>query len=101
MTDAAWPLKAPDEKKDYGIRWGPALAAQNDGEEPDVLDSSTWVISPDGLTVVSHGYNPSTGITAIWLTGGELGVDYSCTNHVTTVAGRHHDKTKILKVRKK
>jgi hypothetical protein len=76
----------PDADLDYSISWATWLAA----EPGDSILESTWT-TPTGLT--SHDTSVQSGVAVIWLKGGELGVNYEITNHITTVQGRKNDQT--------
>lgn len=101
MTDKPWAPKDPDEVKDYGNVWTKSLLGQFAGDPADTLASSEWIVTPAGLTKDSDTFDAGTSTTTIWVSGGALGVTYSCTNRVTTVGGRTYDWTKKLKIKGK
>jgi hypothetical protein len=83
--------KDPDELLDYQVDWTQPLAG-------DLISTSTWIV-PDGIEA---GQEANTTTTAtIWLSGGEVGKDYSLINRITTAAGRIRDQTCVLKCRVK
>lgn len=70
--------KDPDEVKDYGFDWEPALGT-------DTITDSTWI--PESGIVVDSDDNDNT-TTTVWLSGGSAGEIYKVTNRVVTAAGR-------------
>lgn len=84
--------KDKDAKLDYGWNW------QNEGwlVDGDTIVTSTWVITPDGLTKLSED-NTET-VARVWVSGGTPGTTYKLTNHVTTAAGREDDRTLRIRV---
>ena len=72
--------KDPDEKKDYGFNWVPALNG-------DTIAGSTWVL-PSGLTEATPAPSFDATTTTIWIEGGTAGENYKVTNRITTAAGR-------------
>lgn len=77
--------KDPQAVLDYGTNWADWLT------DAETIVESTWEVTPAGLTVDSDTFDPT--LTTIWLSGGEVGVRYSVTNHITTSQGRQDDRT--------
>lgn len=77
--------KDPQAVLDYGTNWAAWLT------DAETIVASTWEVTPAGLTVDSDTFDPT--LTTIWLSGGEVGVRYSVTNHITTSQGRQDDRT--------
>lgn len=86
------PPKDPDETLDYSWDWSEYLP------RGDEVIASEWLV-PDGLT--SEAQNFSALVTTVWLSGGDLGEEYTVTNRVTTKHGRQVDRTFALKIRSK
>lgn len=80
--------KDPLEKKDYEIDWSRHLGA---GE---TVSTSTWSVSPAGLTLAAPNQSANTGtITRTRLTGGTAGVEYRVTNHVVTSTTQEFERS--------
>lgn len=69
---------------DYAINWSDFLAG-------DSIATSTWAVSPSGLTIDSE--TETTTVTTVWVSGGTVGVEYLLTNTITTAGGRTSDRT--------
>lgn len=86
--------KDPSERKVYSMDWGDELSA---GE---TIASSSWSVSPAGLTMVSDNIiAPANTITSVLLADGDADVDYECTNTITTSGGQTLVRTGELRVR--
>lgn len=83
-------IKDPTADLDYEIDWSQWLRSG------DTLTSSTWVISPTGLTQQSAYSSPTS--TTIWLTGGTVGISYTVTNRITTAQGRDDERSLTIQV---
>jgi hypothetical protein len=96
-------VKDPDSVVDFGMDWTKYLALEN-----DTITESTWFIAgppdttpgADDYLVIDRYTNTDT-TTAVWLSGGQLGVIYSVTNRVTTTGGRTDDATVKIKIKEK
>lgn len=77
--------KDPDAKLDYMVDWTEWLGAT------DTISTSTWAISPTGLTKDSD--TKTTKTATIWLSAGTAGQEYTVTNHIETMAGRKEDRS--------
>jgi len=86
------PPKDPDSIIDYGVDWSTWLAT---GE---TIASSSWVV-PSDLTSVSE--SNTTTETAIFLSGGIVGTEYTVTNRITTTASRTEDRSMLIKCQEK
>lgn len=86
-------VKDPDARLDYAQDWEKWL----DG---DTITASSWILSPDNadtdLVIDTSGF--TTTKTTVWLSGGTLGVKYTVTNRVTTVAGRIDDRSDTFEI---
>jgi hypothetical protein len=81
--------KDPDATKwTKGIDWTDYLA-----ERSTTISSSTWVISPSGLTNAADRIVTGSVKTEIDLSGGTPGVTYTVTNRITTAAGATDDRS--------
>lgn len=74
-------IKFVDENKAFGIRWAKVLDDANDGAS-DTINTSTWAISPTGLTEVNNGKDESNTRTKIRVSGGTAGVIYKLQNTI-------------------
>lgn len=84
------PNKDPDEVKDYGLDWAPALGS-------DTITSSAWVVaSAAGMTVDSDSHTANSA--TIWLSGGADGETGVFTNRVETAGGRTLEETIAVSV---
>jgi len=86
------PPKDPDSVIDYGVDWSTWLTT---GE---TIASSAWVV-PGDLTSVSE--SNTTTETAIFLSGGIVGTEYTVTNRITTSASRTEDRSMLIKCQEK
>lgn len=75
----------PQAKLDYGWDWSDWL------DTGDTITASTWTITPTGPTLTDSTHDTTT--TTVWVAGAVLGVDYTLTNHITTVEGREDDRS--------
>jgi len=79
-----------DSKLDYGCDWAAWLGT-------DTILLSTWTITPTGPVLTNSTWDNTT--TTIWVDGCTNSAEYELTNHVTTTAGREHDRTIYLRCR--
>jgi hypothetical protein len=75
--------KTPEAVLDYSEDWSSWLGA-------DTLVTSTWEITPSGLTKESDSFTATT--TTIWLSGGTLGGLYTVKNIIGTAGGRTNSR---------
>lgn len=68
---------------DYKVSWSAWLGT-------DVIISSEWIASP-GITINSNTFDDNTA--TVWLSGGDIGVNYDITNRITTLGGRTDERT--------
>lgn len=83
------PSKDPSAILDYGFEWADWL----DG---DTISTSSWAVSPAGLTASPNTKTPAT--TTVWLSGGTAGSTYQLTNTIVTAAGRSDQRTMLIAV---
>lgn len=87
--------KDPDDVKDYSVNWAPQLDPYE-----DTIESSSWpVVTPTGLSILTHTFNDTS--TTVWLEEGELDTNYQLTNRIVTAGGRILDETITILVRKR
>lgn len=79
-----WP-KDPEDVEDYTLDWSLRLVSGDWIASAVIAD-----IHPD-LQVISVNWEDS--ITSVWISGGTAGSEYDVTFHITTAAGRQHDRT--------
>lgn len=72
--------KDPSGVNNYRINWATWLTSHGS----DTIASSTWALTPTGLT--SSSTNTTTTAT-IKITGGTAGTDYDLTNTIVTAGG--------------
>lgn len=89
-----WPVKDPDEVKDYQLLWEDALAG-------DTILTSAWSILPDDDTLVVDSDQHDDDTATVWLSAGDPGVTYDLLNRVVTAGGRSLDQTVQVKVRER
>lgn len=82
--------KDPDAVLDYHWNWKPYLS---DGE---IINTSTFFVSPGILVGVTAS---TTTDTTLWLSGGQIGKVYRCTNRIVTNQGRTEDRSINVRVR--
>ena len=70
--------KDPAEVLDYTIDWSTLL-------ESDTISTSEWALD-EGLTKDSDSKTDTT--TTVWVSGGTLGNQYTCTNTIVTAGER-------------
>lgn len=105
-----WPVKDPNDVKDYVLDWTAAMAAD------DEIVGAEWFVTPSGeLTIDSDTVHNDTEQIAgsdgtiitmehfcrVWLSGGEDGERYSLLCRVTTDDGRVMDQTVRIRVRQR
>lgn len=83
------PSKDPSSILDYGVDW-------TDWLDGDTISTSSWSVSPSGLTAISNTRNG--GVTTVWLSGGTVGQTYQVTNTIVTAAGRTDQRTLLVAI---
>lgn len=83
------PSKDPSAILDYGFDW-------EDWLDGDTISTSSWVVSPSGLTASPNTKTSNT--TTVWLSGGTAGSTYQLTNTIVTAAGRTDQRTMLVAV---
>lgn len=78
----------PDAKLDYSVDWTDWLNGV------DVIDTSTWAITPTGPTLSAPTHD-DTG-TIVWVDGCTVDTTYRLTNSIVTDDGREDDRTITL-----
>ena len=63
---------------DYGIDWSDWLGT-------DTIATSTWTVSPAGLTIVTN--DKTTQATSVQVSGGVRGIVYRLANRIVSVTG--------------
>lgn len=84
-------VKDPDAVLDFGVEWVDWL------EDGETITSSTWSVSPSGLTLGEETFNGHA--TVVWTSGGSEGTTYALTNRVTTSDGRTDDRTLYIRIK--
>jgi len=79
--------KDPNEVLDYQIDW-------EDWLNTDTILTSSWSISPTGLTEDSDSNSDTTA--TIWVSGGTEGEIYTLTNQITTDGGRTAERSIVI-----
>ena len=67
-------------------------------ERSTTISSSTWAVSPSGMTVDTSTIVTGSLKTQLKLSGGTAGVQYTVTNRVTTAAGGVDDRSFFVRV---
>lgn len=111
MATKVFPAKDPDELADYDFDWTTTLCLFGETVPSDTIDltkPTLWKI--DGGTDTSlvkdtsinpQGQEDGATLTKIWLSGGTLGVKYTITNRIVTVAGRRLERSGVLSMTQK
>lgn len=94
--------KDPGEVLDYTVDYETVM---NESDPPDSIVASTWVLTQHSKETTVNIDNDSifTDFTATaWISGGALtGLDHKLTNHITTAAGRHYERTITIWIKSK
>jgi len=64
----------------------------------DTILTSTWAVSPSGLTLSDAEISPDDKKATIWISGGTTGAFYAVTNTITTTNERVLTGTFIVQV---
>ena len=72
------------ENKNFGIDWATRLSNANDGEA-DTINTTSWAITPTGLTEVSNTKDNNNTRAKIRVSGGTAGVTYTLENTIVLV----------------
>ncbi|MFC7048902.1 hypothetical protein [Emcibacter nanhaiensis] len=89
-------LKDPSAVVDFSIDWGADYLQAGE----DILASS-WSIFPDdgdSSLAIDQEAGPETGVTAVFVSGGQSGVIYRLTNHISTSQGRADERSLTIRV---
>ncbi len=89
--------KDPQAGLPYGRDWEPWLTEGNRG----TITTSTWSVDPDDSLTISGPAFLASGMTSVWVAGGELNADYTLTNHVVTTLLHEDDRSIKVKVRRR
>lgn len=105
MAFPKMPIKDPDDRKDYGVRWaGPTLtpgAADAWLSSGETISESVWLL-PDGIYEdIALGHDHDDTRAWIFLVSGEAGTNYTITNRITTSDGRMEDQSLIIPVKER
>lgn len=84
--------KDPNEVLNYTVDYAQQLT--EDGGT--TISSSTWTISPSGLTQDSETESSTTA--TIWVSGGTEGQAYQVRNDVVTSGGQEYSRTIVVEV---
>ena len=86
------PLKVKDVAAvlDYTFNYADA---SNNYLGTDTIASSSWAVSPSGLTITSPAASFTATTTTVWASSGTVGKLYVLTNHITTAAGRTEERS--------
>lgn len=74
-------VKDPSAELERGFDWTLYLASLGSGV---TISTSTYAVSPSGLTLSSAGIVTGSLKTVVTLTGGTDGTVYTVTNHIVT-----------------
>jgi len=83
---------APEAILDYAFNWTEWL------QQGETISTSTWVISP---TLVLNNQQNVSGLTSVFVNGGDLNKVYYLTNTITTSTGRSDSRTIVLSCQNK
>jgi hypothetical protein len=87
------PLKQKDPASilDYVFDWSTYLGT-------DTISTSSWSVTPSGLTITSPAATNTTTTATVWASSGTVGVIYILTNHITTAGGRTEERSFEIQV---
>ncbi len=81
----------PADELDYQLIFDKLLI------DDDEVDTVTWSVLPDTLTIVTAKNSNTENTATVWLTGAQLGELYTVKAQVSTTAGREFSRSfKIL-----
>lgn len=80
--------KDPNATLDYTINWSSWLTT-------DTISTVVWTVET-GLTVTATTNTTTTA--TLWVSGGEVGTEYTATCRVTTTAGRIDERSIAIRV---
>lgn len=86
-------IKASADVLDYQVDWSGWLSPID-----DVIDTSTWVITPDN-TMEVDSHTDDGEIATAWISGGNDQGNYTVTNTIVTTGGRTKTARIIIRVR--
>lgn len=81
------PIKDPSSTIDYGVYWTNWLA------ENETITISSWDIGDDFTAVTASSSDTET---AVMISGGIAGTQYTATNRITTSAGRVEERSMLI-----
>lgn len=85
-------LKDPDSVIDFGFNWATNYLATG-----ETISTSTWAVTPSGLTLASTATN-TTSQASIFVSGGTAGQIYRLANTITTSLSRTVERTIQIRV---
>ena len=85
-------IKDPDSVVDYQIDWS---ATMGESSPNDTIATSSWS-ADNGLTVDSDSNTTTTA--TVWVSGGTRATYANLVNTITTVGGRTHERTIVIKL---
>ena len=87
-------IKDPDDDLDYVFDWSDWL------DDGDSIES--YVIeADDGITIHDDSLNEDANMVVYWVSGGDVGSEYSVTCQITTKIGRIRSRTVIFRIKQK
>ena len=82
--------QTPTEIIDWTIDWSTR------GLGTDTIASSSWAVSPAGMSTSSSPASFTNTTTTVWLSGGTPTTFYAITNTIITAGGREMQETFII-----
>jgi len=82
-------VKDPAATLDYTLDWSRWL-------DTDTIASSQFTATPNTITIANQT-NTTTDCT-VWLSGGQMGTEYTITNTITTAAGRIDERSFTVRI---
>lgn len=83
----------PADVLDYALDWTDWL---DDGE---TISTSSWAVTPSGLTTSLASIVNNNTTAVVWLSGGTVGNSYTVTNHITTTDSRTVERSITVAIR--
>jgi len=85
--------KDPDSTEPFGFDWTDYLAEIGASE---TISTSTWSVTPSGLTLASGSIVTGSKKTQIKASGGSVGTRYTVTNRIVTSSSYTDDRSFIV-----
>ncbi|MCK0517856.1 hypothetical protein [Williamsia sp. DF01-3] len=91
----------PADVLDYANDWGSENVPADERwlDEGETIASSTWSVSPPGLTTSLPSVVNNDTTSVVWLSGGTVDRSYTVTNRITTTDSRTVERSITVVIR--